>query len=47
MFYLMKNAQFLELNENNRLKIKIILIRHSTFILKQLLDTKNNWFGLQ
>ena len=47
MFYLMKNASFLELNECNRLKIKFILIKHSMFLLKQLSDTKKNWFGLK
>ncbi len=47
MYYLMKNADYLEVNELNRQKIKTILIKHSLSLLKQLADTQNNWFRLE
>lgn len=39
MFYLMKNGDYLELNESNKQKIKTILMKHSLMVLKQLSDT--------
>lgn len=47
MYYLIKNAEYLDLNELNRQKIKTILIKHSLSLLKQLADTQNNWFRLE
>ncbi len=47
MYYLMKNAEYLEISEINRQRIKIVSLKHAIFTLKQLSDTQNNWFRLQ
>ena len=47
MYYLMKNAQYLDVNEVSRDKIKIVLFKNSIQIIKQLLDFNTNWFNFQ
>jgi len=46
MYYLIENAVYLQLNWANKGKVSLMLFKHLLKLIKQLSDSKTNWFSL-
>ena len=46
MYYLIENAVYIQLNWANKGKICLMLFKHVLKLIKQLSDSKKNWFIL-
>lgn len=45
MYYLIKNINHFNVNDNNKQKTGLIIFKHLIRLIKLLADSKNNWFG--
>jgi hypothetical protein len=45
MYYLVKNIGNLKMSENSQQKVSLVLFKHIVKLVKQLADTRVNWFG--
>ena len=46
LYYFIENGVHLQLNWSSKGRLTLVLFKHMLKLIKQLADSKNNWFGL-